>query len=212
MKIDEAIEVIRRHKYYISLADFAKNGLNSSADAVKKRITRKSELKYDEIFKIAKGFDLSPSLFFKKPERSETITIDYYENNKIQMYKNPSFKNYYMDRELARSYNPEYKDTDFKIICALDDKLDGGVLWLHEKDVLLLDTTYTDVTKPGMYVYECEGGRYIKGAIIEIMMDGNYKFSFSNPKYQDEIRTPEFLKKVEFKIVGRIIRNLMFFA
>lgn len=181
-------------------------------EALKRRAYRNGNFSDKEKFMIAKHFNIDVALFSEEKEERETIVVDYYENHKVPLIKNPAFKNYYMDRELAKSYNPNYKDSDFKILCALDDAMDGGELWIHTHDVVLLDVSYNEVIMPAMYVYECQNGKYMRAAFIEEQMDGNYKFTYKNAKYETQIRTPEFLEEVKFKVVGRIIKNLMFFA
>ena len=206
------MEILRNEKgFLITYKDIA-GILGKEEDAIKKRAYRKSNFQDEELFKIAKHYEIDYSLINAQKEERETIVVDYYENNKVGLKKNPAYKNYYMDRELAKSYNPNYKDSDFKIICALDDTLDGGVLWIHEKDVVLLDVTYTNVDKPGMYVYECQNGKYLRASFINKLMDGTYSFTYPNPKYKEQIRTAEYLEEVKFRVVGRIIKNLMFFA
>lgn len=211
-KVKKIVEILQNEKrILITYKDLA-SILGKDEDTIKKRAYRKGNFKDDELFKIANYYDVDYALFAPEKEERETIVVDYYENHKVPLVKNPAFKNYYMDRELAKSYNPNYKDSDFKIMCALDDAMDGGELWIHTHDVVLLDVSYNEVITPAMYVYECQAGKYMRAAFIEIMMDGSYKFRYKNPKYKEQERTPEYLKEVGFKIVGRIIKNLMFFA
>lgn len=212
IKINKAIDIVIKEKgFLVTYKDFA-SILDKDEEAIRRRMYRKGNLKNSEALKICEEYALDPALFFEIDEARETIVVEYYDNHKLKLRKNPKYKNYYMDRELANDYNPNYKDSDFKILCALDDTMDGGELWIRTNDVVLLDVSYNDVTRPGMYVYECLGGKYMRAAFIEIMMDGSYKFRYKNPKYKEQERTPKELEEVDFRVVGRIIKNLMFFA
>lgn len=211
-KVKKIVEILQNEKrILITYKDIA-SILDKDEDTIKKRAYRKGNFKDDELFKIANYYDVDYALFADEKEERETLVIDYYENDKLHLKKHPKHKKYYMDKDFASDYNPNYKASDFKILSAIDDTMDGGVLWIHEGDVVLLDVTIANADKPGMYVYECLGGKYMRAACIDRMMNGDYKFTYQNPKYEPQIRTPEELKEVGFKIVGRIIKNLMFFA
>lgn len=210
MKFKTAIEQVRRYKYYITYSEFAdKMGLTLSA--VKKRIARNADLGYDEAFKMAKVFELPTRLFFHEADIPHTIPIEYWDEAKVRLERNPNMQKYYMDFEIAYSYNRRFDKDDFRIICMRGDKLAGGQMWCRDRDVLLLDTTKTDISKPGLYAYQCEDGNYVAMAWIEQTPEGVW-FRYTNKEYEDELRTPRFLDEVKFKVIGRIVKNLMFFA
>lgn len=210
MKFKTAIEQVRRYKYYVTYNEIGE-ALSLSLPAVKKRISRDSDLKYDETFMLAKYFSLPVRLFFHAADVPHTIPVEYWDGARIRLERNPNMEKYYMDFEIAYKYNKNFDKNDFRIICMRGDKLNGGMLWCKDNDVLLLDVTKTDISKPGLYAYQCEDGNYVAMAWIEQVPEG-VLFKYTNSEYKDELRTPEFLTDVKFKVIGRIIKNLMFFA
>ena len=210
MKFKTAIEQVRKYKYYITYADFGE-ALGLSLSAVKKRIARDSDLKYDEAFVLAKTFELPTKLFFYKEHLPDVIPIEYWDEAKIRLERCPDMPKFYLDFAIALDYNPNFDKDDFRIICMRGDKLNGGHWRCKDGDVLLLDITKKDIAVPGCYAYECEDGNYVSMAYIQKLPSGDVSFKYTNP-VSEEVRSQDFLKEVKFKVIGRVIKNIMFFA
>lgn len=207
--------------YYVSIKKWAELS-NITEDGAKQRFRRKKKMPLYEAKamvdrlneeNIKFDFNIIKNAF---QQQQETVRIDYYYNNKMCLEHSSSFSCYFMDTEFLKNYqetsNKHCTAEDLKLIMAIDDKLDGGELWVRKGNVVLVDTSYNDVIDSAYYVYECNGGEYISAARIEKLMDGSYKFTYPNEKYQTQLRDEKFLNEVKFRLIGRIIKNLMFFA
>ena len=73
-----------------------------------------------------------------------------------------------------------------------------------------LDISATDINLSGIYAYETLGGTKIQISNVSTMTDGNVRFYYTNKVYSDEIRTQNRLNDLDFKVIGRIIKNLSF--
>lgn len=188
--------------------------IGKDEDALKMRSYRNGNCSDEELQKIANGAGINFSLFFKEDDEIEKthIKVPYYENGVYNFPKGDSYEKYfYFKKTSAYKYNPRYKESDFKIMCSLDDVLDGGKIPKKTGDIVLIDTSRRDPMDSGPYVYECHGGSYVKAAVIQVMMDNTYLFTYPNQVYKPQERNPDFLKKNKFRIVGRIIKNLDYF-
>lgn len=211
MKLKQAIKIVRKYKFYITVKEFA-DALCLTSGAVNKRIQREGDLKYDEAFMLAKAFALPIKLFFQAEALPETIVVDYLELPKMHLYKDPNFQKYFLDFQIIYKYKRAYNKNDFKLVAMPNDKLSNpyGRLWIKYHDILLVDTSETDINNSGYYIYTC-GSDYISCAYIEKNFDGTVSFEFTNPETV-ETRTEEFLQEAKFKVIARVIKNLYFFA
>lgn len=185
--------------------------IEKDEDTIRMRSYRNGNCSDEELQRIATITGVNFSLFFKEEDEieKEHFKVYYYENGVFDFPKGISHKNFfYMKKTSAYKHNPNYKESDFKLVCALDDVLDGGEKPIKKGDVVLIDTSMKDPMIPGRYVYECHGGSYVRAADIQVMMDNSFLFTYPNKKYGSQERKQDFLKKVKFKIVGRIRHNL----
>jgi len=143
--------------------------------------------------------------------------LEYYEIHylEIEGLQNQRIKNnlvttLWLDRELIeKDWRKSHEN--LRVTKMLGDKMNGGAHPLKNNDTLLVDISETDIINSGVYVYttENEGEKLVFISGISIQANGDIKFYFTSPKtYQDKILSTKELEKVNFAIVGRVIKNL----
>ena len=167
--------------YLITKKAYAK-ACGKEISAIDSRFARKRKIPLMEAIQIGKNLGFKAELikdWFTLVQ--ESISIDYYFSDNFKLEKSPTFKCYYMDAELFNNYKDKFNNnctsSDLKVITAIDDKLDGGLLWVRKGDVVLIDTSYNEVVDPAYYVYDCNDETYISAATIQKTMDNKLEFS-----------------------------------
>lgn len=208
MQLSKALELIRTYRFYISIKDFSE-ALCLTDQAVRKRLKGTNTLQYSEAFMLAEKYSLPIRLFFEKNNLPTSVKIEYFKKSGFDLYVNPDFDCYYMDTNIFYSYRKDFNPNNFKVISMIGDRLNGGELWIKDRDVILLDTTRKDLKYAGMYCYTCSDN-YINFAWVEECIDGVH-FKFYNPE-EEVIKQKDYLDSIKFNVEGRVIKNLNFFA
>lgn len=138
---------------------------------------------------------------------ADKVELKYFEHPNLKTdIKNPLITSLWFDRELVE--NVWKKDPkNLRIIKMLGDKMDSGDYPLRNDDILIMDITETDPTISGIYVFTTNNNQYIFINNINIKYDGSYRFTFFNPRYPERVHSPEEIKKLDLKIVGKVIKN-----
>ena len=193
----------------ITYSEFAK-ALGIKPASISKRLSRNSYINEKEMKLLEDYFNLDASCSFDK---DRFIKLHYYKNDNLtHIIENPLISEIYMDGEVVKNMwrvNPE----NLRLIAMPGDKMEGSPshqLHIRNRDVLLMDTSVTDINFSGIYAYETLGGTKIQISNVSTMTDGNVRFYYTNKVYSDEIRTQKRLQDLDFKVVGRIIKNLSF--
>ena len=217
MLITEALQIIQKHiKRAVSQTEIA-NILGLSPVAINKRIARESELKVSEAVKLAEHYKYNlfnkyiqnGKLLSVLPETSsESVEITYYDNPALnKTIKNPLITRIWLDKELVR--NVWKKDEkNLRTIKMPGDVMDGGELPIKNRDMLIIDLSSTDILSSGIYAYTTNDDNLVFINGIKQKIDGSVKFYYWNKVYGETIYTLEDLKKIKFKVVGRVIKNM----
>lgn len=86
------------------------------------------------------------------------------------------------------------------------NKMDGGERPIRYKDILMIDTFCNNIEDCGIYLYTTNKGKDIFVNIIDKTL-GKYLFKYKNIMCKQEEYTTEELKKLDFKVIGRVIHN-----
>lgn len=160
----------------------------------------------EQIAKIESGLGISLN------QKKEYYELPYLEIEGLQnqRMKNNLITTLWLDRELIENdWKKNYKN--LRVTKMLGDKMDGGTHPLKNNNTLLVDMSETDPINSGIYVYttENEDKKLVFISGISIQANGDIKFYFTSPKtYQDKIISTKELEKVNFSIIGRVIKNL----
>lgn len=161
--------------------------LGVSQAAIGNRIMRGSHLKFEELRKIENAYGIVGGLTGEFVSASEDCFI---------------FNN------LDNSSNK--LQIDKKIITLSDNK---NIFWLNangdsmspvieNQDIVLIDTSNTDISNGGIFLFEINGKRFIKR--LRLRVTGELDIISDNDKYPLETVT----NCSELKIIGRVIKNL----
>lgn len=217
MLISDAILSLQLHtKKIISQTEIAKV-LGISAVALNKRIIRKSELKVSEAAKLISHYGCNILADYKDEDdnvsvfsgyNENAIEISYYENPLVKnTIKNPLMISLWLDRELVRNVWKKDEKT-LRLAKMPGDGMNGGVLPIRNNDLLIIDTKDNDILSSGIYAYTTNEDNLIFINGIKQKMDGSVKFYYFNQNYNETIYNKEDLENVDFKIIGRIIKNM----
>ncbi|MCM1338782.1 MAG: hypothetical protein NC191_03835 [Muribaculaceae bacterium] len=139
---------------------------------------------------------------------ADKVEIQYYINPNLQTnIKTPKVTSIWFDRELVENIwgmNP----SDLCVVTMLGDKMDHGEYPLRKNDILIMDTSDTDVVKSGIYAFTTHNDAYMFINGVNRRFDGTWRFYFYNKNYPEKILTDEEVKKADIRIIGRIVKNL----
>lgn len=136
------------------------------------------------------------------------IEIKYYESpNLTNTIKNPAISNIWLNKELI--HNVWQKDEkNLKIMQMTGDIMDGGSTPIKNQDILVIDTSIKDVMLSGVYAYTTRNDNFIFVNSIKQKIDGSVNFYSWNNNYKEVIYNLSDLEKINFKVIGRVIKNL----
>ncbi len=141
---------------------------------------------------------------------AKVIEIKYYENPQlIETIKNPVIDSIWLDKELVNDiWRKEEKD--LRILQMPGDYMQGGHndFSIANKDIVLIDMSSVNVSLSGVYAYTTQNEQFIFIKAIQRIADGSLKFNVLNENYKSAVYTPDELKKLDFKVLGRVIKNL----
>lgn len=217
MLITEALQTIQKHiNRPISQTEMAQV-LGISSVAINKRVTRRSELRVSEAIKLVKHYgynlfsdyiqnDNSSTNCLKKNQ--DSVEIIYYENPTLdETIKNPLITTLWLDRELVR--NVWKKDEkNLRTLKMPGDAMNGGERPIRNRDMLIVDLSSTDILSSGIYAYTTNDDNLIFINGIKQKVDGSVKFYYWNRTYSESIYKLQDLQKINFKVIGRIIKNM----
>ncbi len=147
-----------------------------------------------------------------KYDNVEAVEIQYYENpTLIETIKNPIIESIWIDKELVHDVWRK-DEKNLRIIQMPGDYMQGGYndFSIANKDIVLIDISSRNVSLSGVYAYTTQNEQFIFIKAIQRLADGSLKFNVLNESYQSAVYTPEELKKIDFKVLGRVIKNLSF--
>lgn len=186
--------------------------LNKAPSTIGTRIKNGSELTVAEMVLLenATGKSLYRDLreTIKYNSEYDLVTIPYLE---IEDFDTLKFKvsmvqeRVQFDREIIEHYWNRIPE-NLRWFPMLGNTMNFGEYPLANNDVLIIDISSVDTLKAGIYVYTTKGGIFING--ISKLKNGNVQFIYTNQSYETETYTPQELKEMEFKLRGRMVKNL----
>lgn len=138
----------------------------------------------------------------------DAVEIIYYENpTLIETIKNPVITSIWMDRELI--HNVWLKnEKNLRTLQMPGDTMDGGETPIKNKDMLIVDISDTNIQASGIFVYTTKNASLIFINGIKQSPDGSYRFYFRNSSYKEIHYTLDDLERLEFKVIGRVVKNI----
>lgn len=145
---------------------------------------------------------------FQCKKNKERVEIKYWEGC-TDAWKHPKLTTFNFDREMVEDIWCRQAE-NIRVVAMAGDKMDGGSYPFKNRDILLIDTSATDVAKTGAFLFTTRGGEGIYLCNLNQKLNGDIEFSNNNPQYNTETlrkHTQEQLKELDFKIIGRVFKN-----
>lgn len=143
----------------------------------------------------------------KKEEEYDKASLPYLEGFG-DIIKHPKIRERLnFDKELSDDIWFRHSN-DLRIMTMQGNNMDAGEYPLANRDVLVIDTSIKTFDRAGMFVYTTNKLSYPAVAELKVNADGSLIIHHRNPIYSDEEYSPEDVKKMEFRIIGRMIKNM----
>lgn len=189
----------------------AANILNVTPMAVSKRVNKNSELKVSELIKLqeATGCNLLGNSSYDVSKRRERVEIKYLylTDTWDEKLKNPLVTSVWLDRELITNIWRKNPD-DLRIVKMIGDRMCGGEYPLNNDDILIVDISEKEIINSGIYIFTTQDDENVFINTVEKKIDGGVRFTFFNKYYPDKVYTLQQLQDLDFKIIGKVIKNL----
>ncbi len=138
----------------------------------------------------------------------DAVEIKYFENPELlDTIKNPAITSIWLDRELVHDVWKR-DEKNLRIMQMTGDIMDGGDTPIKNQAMLVIDTSITDIMLSGVYAYTTRDDNFIFINCIKQKIDGRVLFYYWNKNYDDVVYTHADLEKINFKVIGRVIKNL----
>lgn len=207
MKIIELIKALSRTKgRQITQAEIARALITTEA-VISNKKSRGTEITVSELLACCKYFDCAVENVISEDDKvRDAREIVYYENKNLgNLIKHPDVTSVWKDRQVLY-FKWRKKEENLRAISMLGDSMDGGPRPIKNGDMLIIDTTEKSTLVSGIYAYTTEKQDTLYVAYIKQHMD-EIIFKFFNPNCEDVVKTPDELKALGFKIIGRVIHN-----
>lgn len=182
--------------------------LDIPPSAVNARINGTNDIKISELVKIENH--IGRKIF--RPEGAmeyDQVKLQYIEieGEDNTRYIHPSVQHrVQFDREIVEKiwvHNPD----NLRIMTMHGNNMNAGQYPLRNKDILIVDISEKDISKSGIYVYKsAKGGVTI--SVIQQKQNGSLTFLNFDERYPYEEYTADELKNIDFKVIGRVVKNL----
>lgn len=178
------------------------------------------ELDENEILKIEKKFEIYIPRNFKIVEdvgsaeglRGRFATINYWhhENCVNDKIKDSEITSIVLDLELIIN-KLGCKPENLRIIAMPGEEMDGGSYPLKNGDILLIDISQRDLSNSGVYFVTTKNNQMVfVRRLLELMFD-SISSSVDNPVYAPQVNktlSPKQLEEMDFRVIGRVIKNM----
>ena len=194
--------------------------LKTGRSNISLRIKHNSELSKQELKQIEDYFNVSIIDEFninsesalkteKKIFEREYVEIKYWEGLPDDL-KIPDLTSKWEDIEIIEnSWGKNFKD--LRIIPMLGNRMDGYWYPMRNSDILIIDLSATDLSKSGVYFFTTLKGKHFFIRELELQIDGSVDIHwFENKKSGSVIYTKKELENYDFKVIGRIVKNVSF--
>lgn len=236
MKFTDVIRDLQNLKNTkITQADIA-NALKKTRANISLRIKNKSEVTISELEIIENYFNvklfneikdvncnLTNNDFFKQGDcehcqnnhrckkLSQPIEL-FYVDGISDAWKRPDLTSFNFDVQMIKTWNREINN--IKVVVMAGDRMAGGSYPFNNRDILLIDISETDLSKSGAYFFSSRNNKNFFLCNLDLKMNGDVEFTFKNTDYKEyeKIKTAAELKELDFRVIGRVFKNMTYNA
>lgn len=193
-------------------------GIKSSA--MTNRKNRNGNFSLEELIKIAQYYNVEVSKLAKDKikidipnvntfSQAQKFEIKYCEELPDE-YKTPSVTSKWEDIEIIENLWGRKKE-DLRIIPMLGSSLEGYWYPIKNRDLLLIDTSITDLTKSGIFLFSTRNNTNLFIRELILQLDGSVLLRAYEPNGNREAKyTAEQLEELDFRVIGRVFKNINF--
>ncbi len=202
--------------------EVTRNQIGSVIGLSRQTVHRNKDRKLEEkdIIKLEKEFDISIPRTYSIIERATSdkdlsrrfVDIPYWHDEKCenQKIKDKSVTSIVLDLELI-THKLNCKPENLRLIAMPGEEMDGGTYPLKNGDILLIDTSQKDYSNSGVYFVTTQNNKMVFVRRLLELMYGSISSSVDNPIYAPQVNktlSQKQLEEIDFKIIGRVIKNL----
>jgi phage repressor protein C with HTH and peptisase S24 domain len=203
----------------ISYEDVAKILGLGSKQAVYNRITRKQELQpyeeaaLDEYFYNKKVNNINQNSFPESTSNNYSLTdrieIDYWEGLPEDL-KNPNIMSVWFDREIIENAWGMKAD-HLCIIPMIGDKMTHYWYPIRNNDILIIDMSHNYIMGNGVYFAVSRNNTRFWIREMQILINNDIQIKGFAPSGETtKVISADTLKEADFKIIGKVIKNVSF--
>lgn len=183
--------------------------LGTGRSNISKRAKENSQVKDIEIKKIENYFnvDLEKELVILQEPIDDKIEINYWEELPDEL-KNPKIRSVWYDKEVIENkwfVNP----SKLCVIPMFSDALSNYWYKINDGDLLIVDTEYNKIIEPAVYFATSRNNTRYWIREIDLLANENVEFRrYTQSGMIIKTYTLKELEETDFKIIGRVIKNV----
>jgi transcriptional regulator with XRE-family HTH domain len=198
----------------ISQEEFGK-ALGTGRANISKRIKNKSVLTLEETKKIESYFNVVlleggvKNLALMPLNTVDRIEIGYWEGLPDDL-KKTKVQSVWFDREIIEN-DWEMSPNSLCIIPMIGDKMAHYWYPITSGDILIVDTSQNYIMGNGVYFATSQNNTRFWIREMQVLINNNVQIKGFAPSGETtKVFTPEQLKEVDFKLIGKVIKNVSF--
>ena len=197
----------------INQSDIAR-ALNVTRATISKRAASGSQLTFDETVKIEKYFKVvllegGVSTLALMPLANDRIEIGYWEHLPEDL-KNPKIASVWFDREIIEN-DWEMSADNLCIVPMIGDKMMRYWYPIMSGNMLIVDTSQSYIMGNGVYFATSQNNTRFWIREMQVLINNDIQIKGYAPSGETmKIFTKEQLDAVDFKLIGKVIKNVSF--
>ena len=217
MKYNAVLERLQNLINYVPTQKELCEIIGIKQSAMTNRATRNSDFTSEEIVKFNKHYGIN--LFNNTVETPFNMNFPiaiadrmeiYYWKDLPHEFKNPKITSVWFDREIienAWGMNPDH----LCIVPMIGDKMTNYWYPIRNGDILIIDTSQNYIMGNGVYFGTSRNNTQFWIREMQLLMDLTYEFKGYAPSGEtSKIYKPSELESVDFKLIGKVIKNVSF--
>ena len=217
MKYNVVLERLQNLIHYTPTQNELCEATGIKQSAMSQRAARNSNFSSDEIEKINNFYNVDLYLNITKNDikitnisiEGEIIEIPYWEELPEEL-KIPDFTCVTAERRVIENHwylNPD----NLRIIPMIGDKMTNYWYPIRNNDILIIDTSQDFITGNGVYFGTSRNNSQFWIREMQLLMDLSYEFKGYAPSGETrKVYKPTELESVDFKLIGKVIKNVSF--
>lgn len=177
--------------------------------AVGMRISRKQELKEWEIEALDNEFKNKVACAARIEDTNDIIKIPYWESLPDEL-KIPDFTCVTAERNVIQNHWYLNPDT-LRIVPMVGNKMENYWYKINDNDILIIDTSHNYIMGNGVYFATSQNNTRFWIREMQVLVNNDVEFKGFAPSGNTvRVMTKKQLDEVDFKVIGKVIKNVSF--